>query len=293
MTMAQRLVECGRLDAAARLRAYAGDVLVLRGLPSALELCRVFKSLRRGTDFDCDASETAFEERERLCRAFERDDGVARLFRGVFDEAGMDGTSTYWDRPRLRVQQSGSGVDDVSNSKLFGTGKYSSTLPPHRDTWASNTMQQLNWWMPLDAIDEGRTMCFFPDLFDRPVPNTSRGWDFEELRSKRREGLPYPQLPELDRDAIDRDKGMAKLLSPSRARPLLVDPGDVVVFSGAHLHSSVVNTTGKTRYSCEIRSVDAGDLREGAGAPNVDGEACRVPLHWFSNVDTNEKLGPL
>uniref|UniRef100_A0A7S2WXC1 Phytanoyl-CoA dioxygenase n=1 Tax=Chloropicon primus TaxID=1764295 RepID=A0A7S2WXC1_9CHLO len=159
-----------------------------------------------------------------------------------------------------------------------------------RDTWASNIMQQLNWWMPLEEIDEGRTMCFYPELFDRAVPNTSTGWDLDELRARRKRGLPYPQLPELDHEGVAKDPLVSELMRPKYVRPLVgVRPGDVVVFSGAHLHSSVVNTTGLTRYSCEIRSVDARDLRKGIGAPNVDGEAARVPLHWFRNVD-NQKL---
>ena len=191
---------------------------------------------------------------------------------------------TCWDRPRLRIQLSGYGVDDVTSCK-FGTGKYSSTLPAHRDTWASNIMQQLNWWMPLEEIDAGRTLCFYPELFARPVPNTSKAWDFHELRTKRKEGLPYPQLPELDQERLAKDEEVTRLMSKSHARPVVVDPGDVVCFSGAHLHASVVNTTGKTRFSCEIRSVNATDYREGLGAPNVDGEAPREPLHWFKSIE--------
>ena len=277
-----------RLDAVARAKAYAGEVLVLRQLPSALELCERFRDLRekeRGT-FDRDASETSFDDRTRLCRAFEGNEGVRALFRRIFSEASVDAERTYWDRPRLRVQQSGGGYDDVSNSSKFGTGKYSSTLPPHRDTWASQLYQQLNWWLPLEEIEEGRTVCFYPDLFRVAVGNTSRSWDFDELRAKRKEGLPYPQLPELTPEAL------ADLRSSSPPKPLLCDPGDVVIFSAAHLHASVANETGKTRYSCEIRSVDSVDFEEGVGAPNVDGEARCRPLHWFAALDdTKTKLG--
>jgi ectoine hydroxylase-related dioxygenase (phytanoyl-CoA dioxygenase family) len=200
----------------------------------------------------------------------------------------------------LRIQQSGGGLDDILSSSQFGQGKYSSTLPPHRDTWASNIMQQLNWWMPLEEIDEGRTMCFFPKLFERKVPKTSKSWDFNELRQSRKSGAPYPQLPELDYSALaltenkeirsmlkskGEEEGHSKSKSNSNAKPVVVDPGDVVIFSGAHLHASVVNTSGKTRYSCEIRSVNALDYKHGKGAPNVDGRAPRVPLHWFHCVD--------
>lgn len=288
----QMLHRALRLDAAARLRAYAGEVLVFRQLPAAKELCERFRSLRSDLEslglptFDCDASETAFEDRERLCRAFERDKEVQALYGRMFDEAGVDPKATCWDRPRLRVQQSGSGVDDVANSAKFGTGKFSSTLPPHRDTWASNIYQQLQWWMPLCRIDAGRTVCFYPDLFEREVPNGSGDWDFDALRERRKLGLPYPQLPELRAEA-------ESVLRASEAVPVVVDPGDVVIFSGAHLHASVVNTTGVTRYSAEIRSVSVDDVRAGLGAPNVDGRAPRVPLHWFKRVEDKRSLADL
>ena len=268
-----------QLDATARLKAYAGKVLVMKQVPAALDLCVLLKELT--PRFDCDAQETSFEDIKQACTTFEESEDVKRLFRKIFEYSSVDGKTTCWDRPRLRIQQSGGGIDDIESSSRFGKGKFSSTLPPHRDTWASNILQQLNWWIPLDEIDEGRTMCFYPEYFLKAVPNTSHKWNFDELRSRRRQGLPYPQLPELDTTFLDNLK--------EKGKPLVVDPGDVVVFSGAHLHASVINKTGKTRYSCEIRSVDADDYRNGKAAPNVDGKAPCVPLHWFQCIDDAEK----
>ena len=67
-----------------------------------------------------------------------------------------------------------------------------------------------------------------------------------------------------------------QILVDADACPVVIAPGDVLLFSGAHLHSSVLNFTGKTRFSTEIRMVDAEDFSRGEGAPNVDGRApCR------------------
>jgi hypothetical protein len=44
----------------------------------------------------------------------------------------------------------------------------------------------------------------------------------------------------------------------------------VIVFSGAQLHSSVPNTSGRTRFSIDFRTVHATDAAERRGAPNVD-----------------------
>ena len=42
------------------------------------------------------------------------------------------------------------------------------------------------------------------------------------------------------------------------------------MFSGAQLHSSVPNTSGKTRFSIDFRTVDLDDVIAKRGAPNVD-----------------------
>ncbi len=51
---------------------------------------------------------------------------------------------------------------------------------------------------------------------------------------------------------------------------LLPAPGGLIVFSGAQLHSSVPNSSGRTRFSIDFRTVHAGDARALRGAPNVD-----------------------
>ncbi len=65
---------------------------------------------------------------------------------------------------------------------------------------------------------------------------------------------------------------------------LAPEPGDLLCFSGAHLHASVPNSTGLARFSVEARTVDVGDVAAGRGAPNVDGAAPRVATGWFRHV---------
>jgi len=132
--------------------------------------------------------------RVALCDTFERDDEVQRLYRCALSEAGVDLETTCWDRVRLRIQPSGAPVDEVSAAKT-AYGKYSCTLPLHRDTWGSNVMSQINWWAPLLPLDPGATLEVFPQLFLEPVPNNSKNWDFNELRARRRAGEGYPQVP--------------------------------------------------------------------------------------------------
>jgi ectoine hydroxylase-related dioxygenase (phytanoyl-CoA dioxygenase family) len=65
---------------------------------------------------------------------------------------------------------------------------------------------------------------------------------------------------------------------------IVIEPGDLLCFSGAHLHASVPNTTAETRCSIELRTVNAEDFARGRGAPDLDGRAPQVPLEWFRSM---------
>ena len=284
------------MDAARHCAHFARDYLDGGAVPSASSAPSSLASLASRRS----GGQTPRDERAAFCEAFERDAVVLGLYREIFAECGVDPGTTCWDRVRLRVQQSGAGLDTVDDS-LHGSGKYSSTLPIHRDTWASNIMQQINVWMPLAEIDAGRTLAIHPSFFDMPVPNSSETWDFAALKRARKTGTPYPQLPMVTLEAEGADGGASggggnRLDTSLRQRieddacPVVIAPGDVLLFSGAHLHSSVLNFTGKTRFSTEIRMVDAEDFSRGEGAPNVDGRAPCRPTEWFRSMDTRTPL---
>ena len=52
-----------------------------------------------------------------------------------------------------------------------------------------------------------------------------------------------------------------------------MQPGGIIIFSAAQMHSTVPNTSGHTRYSIDFRTVNRDDVAERRGAPNVD-SAC-------------------
>ena len=108
------------------------------------------------------------------------------------------------------------------------------------------------------------------------MPNTSAHWDLERLREARGR---YPLLPEL-RGPV----GAAPEL------PVAIAPGDLLCFSGAHLHASRPNRTGRVRVSVDSRTVDIGDVRSGRGPDNVDGSAPRVGHAWFHRVSDGAAL---
>ena len=104
-------------------------------------------------------------------------------FQAVIESLGLDPAATCADRLILRLQPQ----DETHRGRRV---RY---LPPHRDTWGSNVMAQINLWGPVFPLEPGATMVIWPTLFGRPVPNTSADWDFEKLREAPGR---YPLLPE-------------------------------------------------------------------------------------------------
>jgi hypothetical protein len=63
-----------------------------------------------------------------------------------------------------------------------------------------------------------------------------------------------------------------------------------VVFSAAHMHSTVPNTTGRARYSIDFRTVNRADLESGRSAPNVDSACTGTSLRDFVRGRDGERL---
>jgi hypothetical protein len=71
---------------------------------------------------------------------------------------------------------------------------------------------------------------------------------------------------------------------------VITQPGGIVVFSAAHLHSTVPNTTGKARYSIDFRTVNRADLEARRGAPNIDSACVGTSLRDFVRGSDGEQL---
>ena len=98
------------------------------------------------------------------------------LLRDVLQEQGCDLESTYFDVPRLRTSTSGG----------YLTSGLAYAWHPHRDTWYSAPMGQLNYWMPVYPIEAGNAMAFHPHYFDVAVPNSSADYNYYEWNTKYR-----------------------------------------------------------------------------------------------------------
>ena len=71
---------------------------------------------------------------------------------------------------------------------------------------------------------------------------------------------------------------------PGQELVILPAPGEVLLFSGAQLHVSTPNTSGRARYSVDFRTVDVSDLMAGRGAPLADVHCTGTAIRDFLNV---------
>jgi hypothetical protein len=256
-------------DGQRRESIYDGDLLVFKKVPPMEEFCAFTDALIREVFGTTDPVRAQFElDREKylsrvetLQKRFRKDARAKDLFLAALGYVGVDLRRTFWDWLYLRVSPHGE----------EHSGRRTAKLGFHRDTWSSNVYAQTNWWAPIYSISPGRTIAFFREYWEKPLKNTSANWNLEEIRSGRSSAPLVPEPTETVNTA-------------SELRPV-IEPGDLLCFSGAHLHASVPNSTGVARFSVEVRTVDARDAAEdGRGAPNVDGEAPRVAKDWFRHV---------
>ena len=138
---------------------------------------------------------------------------------------------------------------------------------PHRDTWYSAPMCQINWWMPVYPISNENCMAFHSRYWKNPVRNSSEIYNYEEWNKMNR----FRAAEKIGRD----DRPQPTPLETVEMDPdiRLVPPvGGIIVFSAAHLHSSVPNSSGRTRISIDFRTVNRSDAASLVGAPNIDSE---------------------
>ena len=185
----------------------------------------------------------------------------------IIREAGLAAESTHYDVPKPRTS--------------FPTGHLTTgvafAFPWHRDVWYSAPPQQINWWLPIFPVRDDNSMAFDLPSFDRAVPNSSDGFDYYENNAGR-----LTTAAQVTRERQARPGALNH--KPSHELVVLPPPGAVLLFSGAQLHTSIPNSSGRARYSVDFRTVDAGDLTAGRGAPLVDAYCTGTAIRDFRNV---------
>jgi len=270
-------------------RIYAGQVLEIASQPAMAELVSFTQAFLQEAMFPhCPTHVhnhwTEAQQAERFTRCqhdFHQAREVKRLWATLMESLGLDLAGLSCDRLHLRFQPHQPKEQSASRARA------TATIAFHRDTWGSNLYAQTNWWAPIYPITAQRTFAIYPHLWDRALHNNSAGFDLSAVLERSRAG---------GRNSVDADQAIPHLLEPvdiDQAQPVVIDPGTIIAFSGAHAHVGVPNSTGLTRISFETRTLWIDDLRNGRGARNVDGQARWMSPGFFRRMSDGQGLHQL
>ena len=270
-------------DAARRDALFRGDLFVFTPKPSALALAALAGEALEDAFAPFDPREAQYhfpvdkyaEILGRVKPAFIHDPRCKTLIASLMTELGADPDKIYLDVPRLRS----------STAQGYLTSGIAYAFHPHRDTWYSAPLAQVNWWFPVYDIEPDNAMAFHPRYFDSAVRNSSDTYNYYRWNAESR------------RDAA-KMVGADSRQQPKPQEPVELDPqirviapvGGPLAFSGNQLHSSVPNTTDVTRFSIDFRTVHLDDLVLDRGAKNVDCACTGTTLRDFINCTTGERL---
>lgn len=198
-----------------------------------------------------------------------------RHLANILVEAGCDPEQTYFDVPRLRT----------STSDDYLTTGIAYAFHPHRDTWYSAPMMQLNWWLPVYEVSADNVVAFHTQYFDRKVKNGSAAYNYYVWNRDNR----AQAVSQIGSDTRKQPKPEEPIELEPQVRP--VPPvGGMLIFSGAQLHSSVPNKSGRTRISIDFRTVHRADVESHRGAPNVDSDCTGTTLRDYLKVSDLSNL---
>jgi hypothetical protein len=189
-----------------------------------------------------------------------------QLIQRILKEFGCDLTRTYFDVPRLRI----------ATSDGYLTTGIAYAFHPHRDTWYSAPLCQLNWWLPVYEIQSENSLAFHPRYWTQPVCNGSSRYNYYKWNEEPRKNA----AKHIKVDTRDH---------PRPEEPVELDPqtrivckvGGIILFSGSQLHSTVPNTAGRARFSIDFRTVHLDDVISKTGAPNIDCACTGTTLRDF------------
>ena len=266
-------------DDSRRKLIYGGDVFVYSANEHSMALVEVARKLIADAfpGIDPRTAQYRYDVREfasvlaKLKPAFIHHPDCKKIIPRMLESIGCDLDQTHFDIPRMRS----------STSNNYLTTGIAYAFHPHRDTWYSAPMCQINWWLPIFEIEAGNAMAFHPNYFSRSVMNDSDTYNYQEWNTK----LRFNAVEQIGADTRPQPKPQEKIaLDPEIV--VVAPPGGMMLFSAAQLHSSIPNQSGVTRFSIDFRCVHLGDLIARRGARNVDSKCTGSAINDYLQAST-------
>jgi hypothetical protein len=260
--MSSIFIDPAMSDEQRRTRLYAGDIFVLsptNGTRALIDVARgmleeMFSPHDPRSIHEKMSAEAVAAMLAKLKPQFIHHPECKRIIPQIMREHGIDVEKLYFDVPRLRS----------AYPAHFLSSGIAYAFHPHRDTWYSAPMCQLNWWIPIYPLAPDNAMGFYPRYFSEPVKNNSEIYNYYEWNAKSRAAASQ----HIKGDTREQPKPQQELQHVSVR--FLPPPGGIIIFSGAQLHETVPNTTEVARYSLDFRTVHYDDVLQRRGAQNMD-----------------------
>ncbi len=265
-----------------RAALYKGDIFVYSPLPAARRLAELARGMAEEAfaPHDPRRVDQALSMEEcaavlaKLKPAFIHHPECKVLLPEIIRGIGGDAEQEHFDVPRLRS----------AYPAHYLTSGIAYAFHAHRDTWYSAPFCQINWWMPVYDIEERNCLAFHPEYFDRPVENSSEIYNYYEWNTKNRASAAQHVKADT--------REQPRLTRPIEGRDLrlVVPPGGTILFSAAHLHETVPNTSGLARYSIDFRTVHKGDAAARRGAANLDSRCTGTTMRDYLRASDLSRL---
>jgi hypothetical protein len=261
-------------DPARRGGLYSGQLYTYRAAQGSLAMCRLASRLIEEAFHPLDPLRAQFAMPVEqfvsivapLKPRFIHHPDTKGLTRALIEEIGCDPQDTYIDVPRLRVVTHGG----------YLTSGVGYAHHPHRDVWYSAPASQINWWIPIYSVESENSMAFHPRYWSEAIDNDSHEFDYYRWNRDGRANA----AAHIKSDTRRQPKPQQPLELQPELR-VITEPGGMLLFSAAQLHSTVPNTSGVTRFSIDFRTVSLRDVIEGRGAPIVDSHCTGTSLRDF------------
>ena len=262
---------------------YGGDIFVQSPNQATEDLCALARGLAEEAFYPLDPEvaqhelsvEQFAEILSRLKPMFIHHDRCKTLIPRIVEAVGWDPEQIYFDVPRLRS----------STSDGYLTTGIAYAFHPHRDTWFSAPHSQINWWLPVYPIDETNGMSLHPEYFSKAIDNTSECYNYYKWNKESRASA----AKHIGVDTREQPRAIEELRLEPDLR-IVTPVAGAYQFSAAHLHASLQNTSGKTRFSIDFRTVHQGDVADRIGAANVDSKCTGTNLRDFLRCTDLKKL---
>ena len=250
-------------DDTRRQQLYGGQLFVYSPCPSSTAFCAFGREMIQEAFTPLDPREAQYSlplEKyvailAELKPAFIHHPKSKHFIQGILREFGCNLSKTYFDVPRMRTATHGD----------YLTSGIAYAFHPHRDTWYSAPVCQLNWWLPIYPIEPENAMAFHPHYWSRPIRNGSQRYNYDQWNKESRKNA----AKHIGTDTRDQPRPEEPIELDPQVR-LICEPGGLIIFSAAQLHSTVPNTSGRTRFSIDFRTVHIDDVATMRGAPNID-----------------------